>query len=87
MWQVSQLVDTVWDHFDTPAPTATNLFFLSDGDLVAGNFQSGTSSASGVISGMFVAGEEVWFGQALGARGVESRGEPLLLRGADGSRR
>lgn len=49
-----------WDHYDTPAPAFKNLFFLADGDLSAtSNFYSGSSTASGVISGMYVAGEEV----------------------------
>ncbi len=49
-----------WDHYDTPAPAFKNLFFLADGDLAAtSNFYSGQSSATNVVSGMYVAGEEI----------------------------
>ncbi len=49
-----------WDHYDTLAPAFKNLFFLADGDLAAtSNFYSGQSSAANVVSGMYVAGEEV----------------------------
>lgn len=49
-----------WDHYDTPAPAFKNLFFLADGDLSAtSNFYSGQSSSANVISGMYVAGEEI----------------------------
>jgi hypothetical protein len=49
-----------WDHYDTLAPAFKNLFFLADGDLSAtANFYSGQSSPGNVVSGMYVAGEEV----------------------------
>ena len=55
-----QYGNIVWDHYDTPAPALTNLFFMADGDLSAtSNFYSGQSSATNVISGMYVAGEEI----------------------------
>ncbi len=50
----------VWDHYDTIAPAFKNLFFLADGDLAAtSNFYSGQSTSTNVVSGMYVAGEEV----------------------------
>ena len=40
-----QYGNIVWDHYDTPAPAFTNLFFMADGDLSAtSNFYSGQSS-------------------------------------------
>jgi hypothetical protein len=55
-----QYGNIVWDHYDTPAPAFTNLFFMADGDLSAtSNFYSGQSSAGNVVSGMYVAGEEI----------------------------
>lgn len=49
-----------WDHYDTPAPAFKNLFFMADGDLSAtSNFYSGVSSPGNVVSGMYVAAEEV----------------------------
>ena len=37
-----QYGNIVWDHYDTPAPAFTNLFFMADGDLSAtSNFYSG----------------------------------------------
>jgi hypothetical protein len=55
-----QYGNIVWDHYDTPAWAFKNLFFMADGDLSAtSNFYSGQSSASLVVSGMYVAGEEI----------------------------
>ncbi len=55
-----QYGNIVWDHYDTPAWAFKNLFFLADGDLSAtSNFYSGQSSASLVVSGMYIAGEEI----------------------------
>ncbi len=55
-----QYGNIVWDHYDTPAWAFKNLFFLADGDLSAtSNFYSGQSSATNVISGMYIAGEEI----------------------------
>jgi hypothetical protein len=55
-----QYGNITWDHYDTPAWAFKNLFFLADGDLSAtSNFYSGQSSASLVVSGMYIAGEEV----------------------------
>ena len=58
--ETKQYGNIVWDHYDTLAPSLTNLFFLADGDLSAtSNFYSGQSSAGNVVSGMYVAAEEV----------------------------
>jgi hypothetical protein len=55
-----QYGNIIWDHYDTPAWALKNLFFLADGDLSAtSNFFSGQSSASNVVSGMYIAGEEI----------------------------
>ena len=55
-----QYGNIVWDHYDTPAPAFKNLFFLADGDLSAtSNFYSGQSSSGNVVSGMYIAGEEI----------------------------
>ncbi len=55
-----QYGNIVWDHYDTPAWAFENLFFLADGDLSAtSNFYSGQSSSTDVISGMYIAGEEI----------------------------
>jgi len=55
-----QYGNIVWDHYDTPAPAFNNLFFMADGDLSAtSNFYSGQSSPGNVVSGMYVAGEEI----------------------------
>jgi hypothetical protein len=55
-----QYGNIVWDHYDTPAPSFPNLFFLADGDLSAtSNFYSGQSAPGNVISGQYVAGEEI----------------------------
>lgn len=57
---VKQYGNITWDHYDTPAPAFKNLFFMADGDLSAtSNFYSGHSSPGNVISGMYVAGEEI----------------------------
>lgn len=55
-----QYGNIVWDHYNTPAPAFKNLFFLADGDLSAtSNFYSGQDLPGNVISGMYVAGEEI----------------------------
>jgi hypothetical protein len=55
-----QYGNIVWDHYDTPAPAFNNLFFMADGDLEAtSNFYSGQSAPGNVVSGMYVAGEEI----------------------------
>jgi hypothetical protein len=49
-----------WDHNNINAPIIPNLFMLADQDLQTNsNFRAGSISGSTIISGMFVAGDQV----------------------------
>lgn len=49
-----------WNRIDIGAPYVNNLFLLADQDLRTGsNFKAGSASGSTVISGLFVAGDQV----------------------------
>ncbi len=51
-----------WDHYDMRAPAFRNLFLYADADIeTESNFSAGSTGAGGsaVISGMFVAGDQI----------------------------
>lgn len=50
----------VWDHNNISAPEIPNLFMLADQDLMTtSNFAAGSMSGSTVVSGFFIAGDQV----------------------------
>ncbi|MGZ6792687.1 MAG: hypothetical protein ACXVFV_07015, partial [Mycobacteriales bacterium] len=49
-----------WDHIDIAAPSVPNLFMLADQDLLTtSNFSAGSDVNGTVISGLFIAGDQI----------------------------
>jgi hypothetical protein len=49
-----------WDHVNIAAPTVSNLFMFADHNLsTQSNFSAGSSTGGTVISGLFIAGDQV----------------------------
>ena len=52
--------DIDWDHVNIAAPYIDNTFMIADQDLRTGsNFSAGSSSGGTVVSGLFIAGDQV----------------------------